>query len=112
MLFKFHRVNTPLGIVEDSSTVLYPIAAHVVDEEVKPTELPPSIFEATPVVESKPNEAQHLKALVFKSRKCRIISAISLMLIIGVIVVAVVVMTQNASNKATPSIETQPDSYY
>ena len=47
--------------MEDSSTVLYPIAAHVVEEEVKPTELPPSIFEATPVVESEPNEAQHLK---------------------------------------------------
>ena len=79
---------------------------------MKPTELSPSIFEATPVMESEPTEAQHLKALVFKSRKCQIISAISLMLIIGVIVVAVVVLTQNASNKATPTVETQPDSYY
>jgi hypothetical protein len=80
----------------------YPIVAHVVDEEKPP--LPASIFDAIPLEESEPTEAQHLKALL-NSRKCRIISALALALVVGVIV-AVVVLTQNSS-KAVSGSETQ-----
>jgi Leucine rich repeat len=75
-------------------TVLH---ARVVDDESP-------IVEATLMGESKPTETQHWKALL-KSRKCRIISALTLALIVGVIV-AVLLVTQNGS-KIAPSSEVQ-----
>ena len=71
----------------------------------------PPFSKPTPVMESEPTEAQHLKALVFKSRKCRIISAISLMLIIGIIVAVCCGVDTECFEQGNTNCRTT-DSYY
>ena len=84
------------------STAYLALYALVVDEEISPLLL-------GPIVESKPMEkeyhstdAQYLNTLL-QSRKCRIISALAITLVVGLIV-AVVILTKNGakSDKATP----------
>lgn len=84
------------------STIMSIINARVVDEESPSLPLGP-VIEAMPLDEYEPTESQHLKAL-FKSRKCRFLSALAVALGVALIV-GVVLLTQNSSE--APNSETQ-----
>jgi hypothetical protein len=81
------------------------VNARVVDEETP--SLPPvsPIIEATPMEETEPTETQLLKSL-FRSWKFRIISALAVMLVVGLIV-AVVLLTQDSSKALSSSANTR-----
>ena len=86
-----------------SHAALAVVNAHVVDEEIPSLSASP-IVEAMAIEESDPTDAHLLKALL-RSRRCRIITALTFALFVG-LVVTVVLLTQNSS-MASASIATQ-----
>ena len=102
-----------VSLTQESSTVFPVLYAHVVDEESPSFPVGP-LVEALPMDEFDPTELRHHRDTLFKSRKCRFISALTFLLVIGLIVAVVLLLTQNSSKAATSSDplsvnnETQP----
>ena len=95
----------------NSTGGLVAVNAHVVVDEEETASMTPvgPVIEAMPMEESEPaSETQLLKALV-KSRKCRLMSALAVILVVGLIV-AVVLLTQNSS-KSLPSSATEAPAF-
>jgi hypothetical protein len=96
------KLRPSVAVTAQENPIFSDLHARAVDEESPSLSAGP-IVEAIPISDSEPPQSLHPRNnKLLKSRKCRIISALTLAVVIGALV-AVVLLTQKSSNVARGS---------